>query len=539
MPSSKILSRIRDFFIELQQEFGTFDENGKERDIGKEEEPKERSKEESVPEKPSSSPEETKESRVPELAVQQREHYREERRDLEIPLARTNRFWVSSWASVPRSSKNLSPMAWIRGNGVGTNGISDLELEEVARTLRASPIGRRVLFPWRWRSSLVWSKTFNSGNPEDRTRTPSGQLLDIPSPYADHAMVDCIREVETVARFLRRKGILVDQLIVDDESSEHLSAWTLSAEEMESMRRDPRFATRVWPNGKTLLDMIGNHTGEEIKNPSNRELLYRWNAAMNYAFHVQLDRTLFQTLRKVFPQLKSSNYDGRIVWEKEASLDMNGHPQHSMSYFGTNPSSPFYGEIGQLKDRIFEGQPIGKSGWTSLLSAVNQARSMMRSNQTRFHAWIVDSLWDETPLFEDEYERELIFHLALNGAVHFMHWTPYAPGFGVGGSETDSEMEERFSRLLKTDAMVSELNARTMNFTPMPILSSFVHWNSPILLSAARIGHNRVLWRLSATSGVESFLVNGRKIDIPKGERGVWVQLSDAESRNPTILPAR
>jgi hypothetical protein len=538
MPSTRILSRIRDFFLELQQEFGTLEENGKEKDIGKEEGRKEKSEEESLEEKLSSSQGEIKELSLPEVVFQSRSHYREERRDFEIPPARTNRFWVSSWASVPKNSKNLSSMAWIMGNGIGTSGISERELDELARALRDSPSGRRVLFPWRWRSSLLWSNGFNNGSPDDRTKTPSGEFLDIPSPYADNSIVAYIREVEKVAKALRKRGVLVDQVIVDDESSEHLSAWRRSAEDIEYMRRDPRFSTRVWPNGKTLLEMIGNHTGEEIKDSRNRELLYRWNSAMNYAFNVQLDRALFQTLRTVFPRLKASNYEARVVSEKEASFDMNGHPQHWISYFGTNPAAPFYGEVDQLKDRLFEGQPIGRSGWIGLLAMINQARSMKRSMNTRFHAWVVDSLWKETPLFEDEYERELIFHLALNGAIHFMHWTPFAPGFGVHGTETEEEREERFSRLRKTDEMLSELNSRTRYATPIPLKSSFVEWNSALLSSAARIGHNRVLWRISAKAGIDSISVNGRKMHFPIGQRGIWVELSNAESEKFTILSA-
>jgi hypothetical protein len=458
------------------------------------------------------------------------------------------RFWVASWADVPASAQNIVEMGWIRGNGIGTHGISPSALDTLTEVLSKSPDGRRTLHAWRWRNSLLWHKNkSNTGHPDDRTMTPWGELVDIPSPYMHFAMLQYIAEVEVVAQGLIDRGVEVDRIVVDDENSGYLSGWHRSAEEIDAIIADPRFRSYYWPSpdeegvAKTLYDMVGDITGADVKNPNTRHHMYRWNAAMDYVFHVQLNEALFSTLRRYFPNIRGSNYSASIVREDEATPDLNGHSQQSMSRFGTNPSGPFYGRVNQLANFYIDiddptnvvkngqGEQLGSSGWVGLLKEINRARSMIRSDSTPIHAWIVDSAWHQSSFNQNsaysEYRSDFLFHLALSGAEHFIYWTPFAPGYGVGGNESAQARASRFERVLALDDVVTELNNVAGGHALHPMCTEKLAWNSNFIVSCATRTDTTNLWRVTANRDVLSMNVNGTTVEFGEGMRGLWLEV--------------
>lgn len=463
-------------------------------------------------------------------------------------------FWVASWGDVPEGLRNVFPMVWIHGNSVGDQSAAEFRPEIVAQQLRALPEGRRAIHPWRYRNAMVWSPAGGSqphGHALDRVRSRDGSsLLDAPSPFLDHAAAAVRAEFEPFIAEVRRLGGSVDLVIADDESPDLLSGWHLDEAKIRLIMEDPRFSARDAGDGRTAKEQLGEIAAAQVRDPSRRDAMARWNATMSTLAHRHIDEALFGSVKAQFPKARGSNYAGRVVSEANATPDLNGQLVWGDSTFGTHSAFPAYGTVRQLATH-FAPSPAdptklvrGEGGvpaepWTALVADVNTARAIRRSSDRGFHTWIADPGWPGDgggdSLYHESrggaaYYRENLFHQALAGTELFLYWTPYAPGHGVTLTETALQRQQRHDRVRAVNRMVEELNQRCGFAAVSPIATAALPWNGRTILSGARRANGSAIWRLSVHPEVESVTLSpgGQRLTFPAGTVGAWVETPTA-----------
>lgn len=476
-------------------------------------------------------------------------------------------FWVASWGDAPAGLRNVFPMVWIQGNSVGDEGASQFRPEIVAQQLRALPEGRRAIHPWRYRNAMVWSPA--GGHALDRVRSREGNsLLDAPSPFLDHAAAAVRAEFEPFIAEVRRLGGSVDLVIADDESPDLLSGWHLDEAKIRMIMEDPRFSSRDAGDGRTAKEHLGDATAAQVRDPSRRDAMARWNATMSKLAHRHIDEAVFGSVKAQFPQARGSNYSARFVTEANATPDLNGQLVWGLATFGTHSAFPAYGSVRQLAThfapsptdptKLVRGERgIPAEPWTALVADANTARAIRRSSDRGFHAWIADPGWSGDSsgdsLYHESrggaaYYRENLFHQALAGAELFLYWTPFAPGYGVTLTETALQRQQRHDRVRAVNRMVEELNQRCGFAAVSPIATAALPWNGRAILSGARRADGSAIWRLSVHPEVESVSLapGGQRLSFPAGTVGAWVEtptaapleISEVRLRRPAAVKA-
>ena len=443
--------------------------------------------------------------------------------------------WAATWSEVPGDFDWLTPMVWIRGNGVAdTSWTSDRYFlpEVVAAELATRPEGRRVLFPWRYRHSLI-------DHPMDRLRSGDGSTLQIQGPFVDAGAMSIETEWTPFVDRLAALGASPDHLILDIESAGAFKSWNLDVDTIGAILDDPRFESTDLGTSITPASMAGDWTASQIKSGDPIRATTDFNATIDRLFTRALDASILEPALAHWPDLTASNYGGIRVSPEQSTPDMNGvhvwgdgrFGSHSAldlygrlrnlcSYFGPDPSDPT--RIVRTNRGRFE-----PSGWLGLQVDVNRARALWRTDPSPFHAWIATPDWRSDGISTSYYQnspywKENVFQQALAGASLILFWNPQRTEV-----ESPAETEARVENARRLEEVLAELDSKTLGATPlMPLDSARLDWTSDVLLGGASLPDGRRLWRLTVAPDVEGVAVKvgDRRRMLRVGEQpGFWL----------------
>lgn len=447
--------------------------------------------------------------------------------------------WATTWSDVPGDTSRLSAMTWIRGNGVAdTSWTSNtyFNARTIAQDLARQPAGRRTLFPWRYRNSLL-------DHPFDRIRRPDGTTETRPSPFVNAAKLSIKNELSPVLDELVALGAEVDYLIGDIESNGHFACWNIDQSHIQAILEDPRFETQVMGNGSTPRQMLGSWNAGQIKNRTPPEAAAAWNAVMDRLFSDAILESMIRPVVDRWPEAVVSNYGSMTVDPDETVPDMNGWHAWADSLTGTHPAIETYGRLGGVVDYFSidesdptrlarrPGEALEPNGWTSLRIDVNRTRAMLRSRNQPLHVWIATPAWEtdgnwRTWYSRSPYFRENVFHQALGGAWHFIYWNPIA-----NDAPEASDRERRHEEARQLQTILEEVDSATRGDPePLPLRTGRIRWDSRSLLSGARLKDGSSIWRLTVSPEIGSVRLDDRPdlVSIPPLTPGVWLRRDDA-----------
>ena len=453
--------------------------------------------------------------------------------------------WATTWSDVPSDLDRLSAMTYIRGNGIAdTSWTSDqyFNADVIGRDLSRQPAGRRTLFPWRYRNSLI-------GHPFDRIKRPDGTTESRPSPFVDGAVMAIRNELVPILDELVADGIQVDYFIGDIESSGHFACWNIDQSHIAAIMTDPRFDTRVLGNGLTPRQMLGDWAANQIKLRTPAQAAAAWNAVINRIFADAILNSMVRPVTERWPDARSSNYGSMTIDEDQAVCDMNGWKAWADCLAGTNPAIETYGRLGGVLEgfKIDPSDPtrltrqpgpgLPANGWTSLQMDVNRTRALVRSDGRPYHLWFATPSWEtdrnwRSSFANTPYFRENLFHQAVGGVRHFIYWNPINRDLLV---EIDREQRNAESRVIET--ILDEIDAAMRgDVSSQPLRSVRIRWNSPILLSGAQLTDGSSIWRLTVAPDIGAVRLQGSSTLIPidPSSPGLWISRPDASG--PVVL---
>jgi hypothetical protein len=452
-----------------------------------------------------------------------------------------NGLWAASWTEVPGTYDWISPMIWIDGHGIGDDSWTSREYfapEVVAARLAELPAGRRSLFIWRYRHSLL-------DHPMDRLRAPDGTTFDLAGPFVNAGAASMRTEWEPFVDRLAQIGPAPDFLILDVESSGRFKSWNLPESTIAAILEDPRFESTDLKNGQTPKSMTGDWSAEEIKQQRPRQAPADYNAAIDRIFSRALEDSILEPARSRWPDLQASNYGNFRIDRDETSPDMNGTEVWGDAVFGTHAALEFYGRLRGLCTHYgpdpanptsivrTSTDTFEPSGWLALIVDVNRARSMNRSDSGDHHAWIAAPDWrtdgNATSFFENSpYWRENIFQQAMAGASLFLFWNPKER------QETLAQTQARIDQARTLDEVLAELDAETRGATSFePIDSTRIPMTTDSILSGARLPDDSRIWRMSVGPNVRAarLRVGDRGVTLTFGDdRGAWISSGPGEA---------
>ncbi|MBQ71777.1 MAG: hypothetical protein CMJ67_02620 [Planctomycetaceae bacterium] len=446
--------------------------------------------------------------------------------------------WMTTWSDVPAAATRMSAMTWIRGNRVGDDSwTSDqfFNAETLNRDLAAQPAGRRTLFPWRYRNALL-------DHPFDRIRRPDGSTESRPSPFLNAATLSIRNELTPILDQLVSMGAEVDYIIGDIESSGHFACWNIDEAHIEAIMEDPRFATRVMTNGLTPQQMLGDWNANQIKLRTPTAAAAAWNAVMSRLFADAILDSMIRPVVERWPNAIASNYGSVKIDPDQSVPDMNGWSTWQDSLAGTHPAMETYGRLGGVLQffgidgtdptRLIRGSAdrLPPEGWTSLRLDVNRTRAMLRSSNRPFHLWLASPSWAtdgnwESGFADSPYFRENLFHQAVGGAHHFIYWNPIDRNLPV-----PIDRDRRHAESLEVQAILEEIDQATRgDASSTPLRSGRIRWDSPVLLSGARLADGSSVWRLTVAPNVASIRLDGDSapVLIDPTNPGIWIHRPD------------
>lgn len=453
--------------------------------------------------------------------------------------------WATTWSDVPATAERMSAMAWIRGNRVADDSwTSDqyFNANTLNRDLAAQPAGRRTLFPWRYRNALL-------DHPFDRIRRADGSTESRPSPFLNAAVLSIRNELSPVLDQLVAMGATVDYLIGDIESSGHFACWNIDESHIDAIMSDPRFNTRVMTNGLTPAQMLGDWSANQIKLRTPAAAAAAWNAVMSRLFADAILDSMVRPVIERWPDAIASNYGSVTIDPDQSVPDMNGWRTWEDSLAGTHPAMETYGRLGGVLQFFgVDGEDptqlvrsstnrLPASGWTSLRLDVNRTRAMLRSSNRPFHLWLASPAWAtdgnwESGFAGSPYFRENLFHQAVGGAHHFIYWNPIDSTLPV-----PIDRDQRNVESLEVQGLLEEIDqAIRGDVESTPLRRGRIRWDSPVLLSGARLADGSSVWRLTAAPEVASILLDGalEPVLIDPASPGIWIHRDDDSS--PTVL---
>ena len=457
----------------------------------------------------------------------------EEDADPEVRLG--DGLWAATWSEVPQDFVWLTPMVWIRGNGVGDDSWTSnryFQPEAVTAELATRPEGRRVLFPWRYRHALL-------NHPWDRLRASDGTMLPSQGPFANAAAMSITTEWTPFVNRMADLGARPDYLILDIESAGAFKSWNIDLDTIDDIIDDPRFTTTSIGENRTPAAMTGDWSASQIKSGDPIHATTNFNATIDRIFAQLMEKSILEPALERWPNLVSSNYGGIRVSPEEATPDMNGVPVWGDARFGTNSALEFYGRLRNIA-KFFGPDPsdpmkvvrtgvdrFKASGWLGLQLDVNRSRAKWRTNPTPFHAWIATPDWHSDGFsrsyFENSpYWRENIFHQALGGASLILYWNPQRTDL-----DPEVEIETRIKNAEKLEDVLAELDSRTQGASPLiPLEAARLDWTKDFIIGGADLPNGRRLWRISVAPEVRSITVNVngriRRLQVEE-EPGFWL----------------
>jgi hypothetical protein len=436
-----------------------------------------------------------------------------------------------SWEPPAPGVRNVSGFIWIDLSENGRHSYA-LDPDAAAELSRKRAPGRAVLFIWQGHDLI--------GDPADRLTDASGRPCEVPgarSPWPEHKIAIVAGRVEMFFTAFKAAGGRLDFLVLDQE--ENLSMWGLNEAQIRAIWEDPRFEpyrAQIGDPAGVLHDRnppsyrVGDDLAHVVAEGDKPYM--KWNRIQQELYNASLNRAVYEPVRKLYPDARASNYDSYRLAATDVVTDVNGHLTAGLdTFFGNRASPQLYG-YGQFAHRPREdGTAYGHAPFDILRWQVNNARAFSRSNPGCFLPWISHKSWTGDIAFphqnhNNDYYQELVYHLALMGVDDLLLWNP-APWYAA--QDTTSFRKESDDLVL--DACLENLNRAFAGKRPEPLSPQDPDWNSPLLVTGARIASGKSLWRVTVPAWYTKVRVMPRNIILETGKlSGLWYEASAGET---------
>jgi hypothetical protein len=441
------------------------------------------------------------------------------------------KFHAYSWEPPAPGVRNVSGFIWIDLSEEGRHSYA-LDPVAAAELSRSRAPGRAVLFIWKGHDLI--------GDPADRLTDSEGRTCEVPgarSPWPERKIEVVAKRVETFFTAFKEVGGRLDFLVLDQE--ENLSMWGLNEAQIRAIWDDPRFAPyreTIGDPGAVLRDSrppayrVGDDLARIVAEGDKPYM--KWNRIQQELYNASLNRAVYDPVRRLFPDARISNYDSYRLAAADVITDSNGHLITGLkTFFGNRASPQLYG-FSQFAHRPrMDGTPYGSAPFDILRWQLNNARAFSRSNPGRFLPWICHKSWPGDVAYphqndDNDYYQELVYHLALMGADDLLLWNP-APWY----ADQDTTSFRKESDDLVLDACLEILNRSFAGKRPEPLPPDGPDWNSPLLVTGARLANGRSLWRVTVPAWHTKVLVMPRKVILATGKfSGLWYEASTGET---------
>ncbi|MDB4986276.1 MAG: hypothetical protein JWN04_1454 [Myxococcaceae bacterium] len=237
-----------------------------------------------------------------------------------------------------------------------------------------------------------------------------------------------------------------------------------------------------------------------------------WDQAADHLQNEAMNESLFETARGFWQNIALSNYDSFVVSQGESTSvrSLSTFYEYSDNIVGTHMSPSFYGYV------INTPNYYGGTAFDTLRWEVNRLRQMRRSSSsTPIWPWLAFGSYSGSRYANTAYYRELVFHVAMNGASGVLYWNP------TGATADDDKL---------LDESLTEINARFSTCARAQAITTTADWNSDLLVSSVQVGTGVWHWRVTVKPDVTQVRVLSTDTLLPvaPGEAGVWFTTASA-----------
>lgn len=385
---------------------------------------------------------------------------------------------------------HVVPMFWLK---------ADSTPEQAKAALDQQPEGYRCMI-WVWNG--IGGDPLK--NEADKIKAADGSL--VRSIWADHGIAQTAGAMRDFFTEYKKIGGKVDYIVMDYEDG--LTRWHrgMTAEAFAAIENDPRFKAEGWPEKLGFSDL----PKELVKTPYPSENQKKWNLFMKAQGADILNQSIYEPVRKFFPNVKISNYGNAYT---PGVPDINGHIHDAQAvdgiyHVGTHQSAETYGRINPgLAGKKLDGErAFGSGTFKSLVLGVNSARAMAMHHSVPFMPWISYRAFAGESCFygNTDYYQELVLHVAMTNPDVILLWNPHQWKAGQNPATcSDNAQDQLVGRLL---AQFNELAGFAERRTLVTELSD---WYGSFVLSGMTL-NGRSVWRLTP----ELDLTVGEKADM-------------------------
>jgi hypothetical protein len=399
--------------------------------------------------------------------------------------------YAYSWTEVDSKLGNIVPFYWLKLSELSN---LDAAVAQAKTAANSMPEGHRVLFSWdlHWELSYHPSDalTDSFGNKVGYTH-PNGYFTPYQGIWWDHGVDPVKKRFDDFFREYASIGGKVEVVVLDFE--EGFTNWHLKNKATReydgnirsyllAIQNDPRFGPinreLGWNDLLTILDWSMNDN------------YLKWDALMQARVTAYLNASIYEPIKKYFPQVKMSNYGYYHRSEKFPVPDRNGHiiyKHGSGSHVGTHQSYELYGWMGNVKDLRLDGVNLyDKTPFNAFRYEVNKLRAMKLSADVPVYPWVSYKEFDASLLNQSDLYQELVFHAGLTGVEDFLFWNPTSHVV-VPATPTSNKL---LSDCLKElDNWVGFDDQKTL-------VDSLVGWGDNYVLTGMQ-ANGRSIWRLT------------------------------------------
>jgi hypothetical protein len=367
-------------------------------------------------------------------------------------------------------------------------------------------------------------------------RTSSTVLTSTRGVWMDIGIADTRQKVKGIMDGLKARGVVLDGVIVDNETTLHVSHYIQTPGSFAAIQADPR-----WPALATSLGLPTKFT--DINWGS--DLYFKWTQVMAGRFDQALNAAVFAPIRSAFPNAVCSNYCSGAIAPGKAWPDVHGHLDlRTTAGFGTHDSEEFYGWTTSNRTSKVTGSLPASAAWRAFRLELVKIRAMRASSSRPKHAWIgakswAGEDWGKVSLFGSGLWEEMVLQLGISGVNTYLLYSPYLPGqskevTGQRISIVDSD-QDRLQNVL------AELNEFAGDCSDVCALSPMPSWNDSVLVSG-RVSPRGIVWRISFAEEVQSAEVrfsDGEVVVVRPdvGKFGTWLTRA-VSKRIITVIPA-
>lgn len=427
--------------------------------------------------------------------------------------------WAITWSRPPEDVHHMGHAARLD---------EQANPRRLARRMRERPAGFAALLIRHWDEAIF-------SHPRDAVRTADGRRTGVRGVWYDAGIAHVRERMDAFFWAYREAGGRLDYLLLDYEGGR--ANWQLGDEAervVERIVRDPRAEPfrrelerhglppdryhEVWNwRAGSLQYVLEQDLARLLK--ERRPGYIVWNAVTKERVNAALNEAIAEVALEYFPEVRISNFGSAALAPEHIVPEHNGHLQFDLGHVGTHGARAFYGSMGQFRDVRLrpDGPRYGAAPFDVLRYHVNRMRATVRSSSAPVHAWISHRNHPNNILADTDYYRELIHHLVLCGADDLLYWNP-APWHD--GQDPEAFRTDKDDRLV--DEVIGELNERLGRERRRPVALEPMPWENELIVSAMRLGADRVLYRVTAPPNAKAVRV--RPVEAGAADRGAAVE---------------